>query len=126
MDLIEQWVRLESQTVSEVEERIEAVNQLKYAMQNVKQGMEFMAADVENAVSQYESQAADNYETNRRTYYTQTVPREMVATQGPFSENPETQFVLMKIFESQQPYQFSKHNSESTLRGTWKLALSNG
>ena len=55
-------------------------------MQNVKQGMEFMAADVENAVSQYESQAADDYETNRRTYYTQTVPREMVATQGPFSE----------------------------------------
>ena len=46
MDLIEQLVRLESQTVSEVVERIEAANQLKYAMQNVKQGMEFMAADV--------------------------------------------------------------------------------
>ena len=98
MEINEQLVRLESQTVSEVAERSEAVNQLKHALQNVKRGMEFMAVDVENAVSQHKSQAADNYDTNRRTFYTQTVSRETVDPEGSFSENSETQFAFDENF----------------------------
>jgi hypothetical protein len=124
IEINEKLARLESQTVSEVVERSEAVNQLKHDMRNVNQNLEFMAADVENAVSQRQSQIAGNYDINRRTIFTQTMPQETVETEGPFFENSGTQFAFDENFRNSAAlpvFSNTTQNQPSREPGNWRF-----
>ena len=77
MEIKDQLDRVENQTVSEVVERTEAQAKMHQDIQDVKQGMDFMAADFENAAGLgTKHPVPDDCTTSRRSVFGPTESRE--------------------------------------------------
>ena len=86
VEIKNQLDRVESRFASEVVERSDAESKLHQDIQNVKQGIDFMAADIEYVGGrQFKQTESASYENARRTFLEPQVPREIVKSDGPFS-----------------------------------------